>query len=118
MAKDYSASQFWSFRRGSWQYDLIVVAILAFIFLTPKQFFADQPRADKVQQIKDLGDDKGTVVFWVDRDVIEAAPQSEAAERVARLIRKRSGRNLRVVETNASEDPEGLVQAYLVYARP
>lgn len=111
-------ASFWSFKRGSWQYDLIVVGILAFIFLTPQDFFADQPRADTVQQIKDLGDEKGTVVFWVDRDVIDGAPEGEVEDRLRRLIRKRSGRNLRVVETSKAEDPEGLVQAYLVYARP
>lgn len=118
MAKDSSQGGFWSFKRGSWQYDVIVVAILAFIFLTPQEFFADEPRADKVQQIKDVGDDKGTVVFWVDRDVIEAEPKSEAAARLERLISKRSGRNLRVIETSPAEDPEGSIQAYLVYARP
>lgn len=29
----------WSYERGTWQYDLIVLAILAFIFLTPGAFF-------------------------------------------------------------------------------
>ena len=27
---------FWTYPRGSWQYDLICVVILAFIFLTPR----------------------------------------------------------------------------------
>ena len=29
-------SIFWSYERGSWQYDVICAAILAFIFLTPR----------------------------------------------------------------------------------
>ena len=36
---------FWEFARTSWQYDIVVALILAFIFLTPKAFFKDQPRA-------------------------------------------------------------------------
>src|SRR5438309_1891400 len=34
----------WDFPRASWQYDLIVALILAFIFLTPRDLFRDQPR--------------------------------------------------------------------------
>ena len=30
---------FWSYDRGSWQYDLMCVLILAFIFLAPNKFF-------------------------------------------------------------------------------
>jgi hypothetical protein len=30
---------FWSYDRGTWQYDLMCVLILAFIFLTPNSFF-------------------------------------------------------------------------------
>jgi len=42
---------FWEFARTSWQYDIVVALILAFIFLTPKAFFKDQPRAVSVVQI-------------------------------------------------------------------
>jgi hypothetical protein len=34
----------WSYPRGSLQYDIMVGIILAFIFLTPRHFFRDQPR--------------------------------------------------------------------------
>ena len=36
-------SIFWAYERGSWQYDVIVMAILAFIFLTPRGWFNDRP---------------------------------------------------------------------------
>jgi len=36
-------SIFWSYERGSWQYDVIVIAILAFIFLSPRSWFNDRP---------------------------------------------------------------------------
>ncbi len=29
----------WYYERGSWQYDIIVLLILAFVFLTPRSFF-------------------------------------------------------------------------------
>jgi hypothetical protein len=34
---------FWKYGRGTWQYDLMVAAILLFIFLTPKRLFHDEP---------------------------------------------------------------------------
>ncbi len=38
---------FWAYERGSWQYDVMVALILAFIFLTPRSFFHDRPPASK-----------------------------------------------------------------------
>jgi hypothetical protein len=35
---------YWSYERGSWQYDVMCVAILAFIFLIPSRAF-DDPEA-------------------------------------------------------------------------
>ncbi len=34
---------FWTYSRGSWQYDLLCASILAFIFLTPKEYFVKPP---------------------------------------------------------------------------
>src|ERR1700676_4547580 len=36
---------FWSYERGSWPYDLMVVVIVAFVFLTPRSWFHDQPES-------------------------------------------------------------------------
>jgi len=33
---------FWSYERGSWQYDIMCVLILAFIFLSPNRWFQRQ----------------------------------------------------------------------------
>lgn len=35
---------FWSYERGSWPYDILVVAILIFVLATPKSWFRDEPR--------------------------------------------------------------------------
>jgi hypothetical protein len=36
---------FWSYERGSWPYDIMVIAIVAFVLLTPRHWFHDQPQA-------------------------------------------------------------------------
>ena len=109
---------FWSYRRGSWQYDLIVVGILAFIFLTPRDLFRDQPRPPSAQQIADLSDGKGTVVFWVEPSVVDDTPEEELTEKLRRLLRQRKDKNLRIIDMQPTKDAEGKVRAYLVYARP
>ena len=32
---------FWTFERATWQYDLMVIAILAFVWLTPPDWIGD-----------------------------------------------------------------------------
>jgi hypothetical protein len=59
-------SIFWAYERGSWQYDLIVVAILAFIFLSPRAWFNDRPTL----QMTDLRHQQGIVeMSRVNKDV-------------------------------------------------
>jgi hypothetical protein len=108
----------WSYRRGSWQYDVIVAGILAFIFLTPRSLYNDQPRPPSVQQIEALQDDNGTLVFWVDTDALADTPADEVNGKLQSLLRQRTGRSLQVIETRPTADAEGAVRAYLVYARP
>ena len=108
----------WSYRRGSWQYDLILAGILVFIFLAPRYInFGDQPRPPAVQQIESLSDE-GTLLFWVDPAVIDETPADEVPERLRSLLRQRTGRTLQVIDTKPTTDAEGEIRAYLVYARP
>lgn len=37
------ATFFWSFERGSWPYDVMVVLIVIFVLITPRSWFHDQP---------------------------------------------------------------------------
>lgn len=37
---------FWSYERGTWQYDIAVGVILIFVLLTPTRWFHDQPQVD------------------------------------------------------------------------
>ena len=38
---------YWSYERGSWQYDVMCVAILGFIFLIPARVFDDRVGAQR-----------------------------------------------------------------------
>src|SRR2546425_7164405 len=40
-----SKTFFWSYERGTWQYDLAVTLILVFVLLTPRNWFRDKPES-------------------------------------------------------------------------
>src|SRR5260370_3899646 len=40
-----SRTFFWSYERGTWQYDLAVILILVFVLLTPRNLFHDKPQS-------------------------------------------------------------------------
>jgi len=66
----------WSFERGSVQYDVICVVILAFIFLTPSTIFHDRPefmRIPEGQLIRQTSDDEGHTVYTVKVNTEQAA---------------------------------------------
>jgi hypothetical protein len=109
---------FWSYRRGSWQYDVIVVLILGFIFLTPRSFFSDQPRLPSVQQIEALTDTEGTMIYLVDPSAVGSATGIERTTKLQDLLRQRTGEKLNVIEARPTANDQGDLTGYLVYARP
>lgn len=51
---------FWNYSRTSWQWDVLCVLILAFIFLTPKSWFVSHPPMQTVHVlVADLTDKRG-----------------------------------------------------------
>ena len=109
---------FWSHRRGSWQYDIICALILAFIFLTPRTFFGDQPRTPVAREVQPLGDDPSTLLFVVDASIIDDTPAEELYPRLERMLGKRAGRRLSVVDVQPAPAGKDAARSYLVYARP
>ncbi len=66
----------WSFERGSFQYDVIVAIIVAFIAITPTSAFKDRPdymRVTGSNPVRESVDDNGKPVFTVQ---IETPPFS------------------------------------------
>jgi hypothetical protein len=71
---------FWSYERGSWQYDVAVALILIFVF-TPRSWFRDQPQVGlpaTAAQVEQLSRSAGTEVYRVDARVL-APPERTPA---------------------------------------
>ena len=43
---------FWSYERGSWPYDVLVVVIVIFVLATPRSWFHDRPQAGRRRELE------------------------------------------------------------------
>jgi len=60
----------WRYERGTWQYDIFCLLIIAFIFLTPKVWFEKREKlttqtARLIVKAEDFSPDKGVMDKWV-----------------------------------------------------
>lgn len=116
---------FWSYERGSWQYDLAVIAILIFVLLTPSRWFNDQPTpqaAAMAAQVELLNESGGMQTYKVDAGILtppERMPQLQ--NELHRALQKaeqslQSGR-FEIISVEAVRDAQGAVIAYQVTLR-
>lgn len=104
----------WDYPRASWQYDVMVAIILAFIFLTPREWFRDQPSASSIVR---LPVEQGANVFWVEAGLLKGTAESERSSKAQELLRSRFGRRENVIRVEAIVNHEQEVTGYMVYAR-
>ena len=95
----------WSFERGSVQYDVICVVILAFIFGMPATFWDDRPDWMRIRsaEISQAKDDDGTPVW-----VVKATEQQDAANRLKASL----GQAVTITHIEPVEDSYGKLVAY------
>jgi hypothetical protein len=74
---------FWSYERGTWQYDIAVAVILIFVLLTPGRWFHDQPQvglplnANQVELVSKSGQ---TEIYKVDARVLAPPERTPALQ--------------------------------------
>lgn len=105
----------WDYPRASWQYDVIVALILAFIFLTPRGVFRDQPRASDIVR---LPAEHGADVFWVDSNLLDPVPEGQRGAKVENELRRRFGRRETVVRIEAIPGDDREIKGYMAFTRP
>ena len=109
----------WDYKRGSWQYDVMVGIILAFIFATPRDWFHDQPRIPKASSISMLPSERGAYVFFVDAALLAETSEGQRVARLNELLQARmSDRQLSVTRVEPILDSEGELQGYMAFAKP
>jgi hypothetical protein len=109
---------FWDYPRASWQYDVMVGVILAFIFLTPKAWFHDWPRVPNASSIALLPSEKGDSVFFVNSELLAGVASGQRAAKLTEILQIRmSNRHLVVVRVEPVLDSEGELEGYMAFAR-
>ena len=108
----------WDYPRASWQYDVIVGVILAFIFLTPRSWFRDQPRTPQVSLVALLGAGHGNNVFWIEPELLAGVPEDQRLTKLAGILKNRTGKTHAISRLEPVLDSEGEVKGYMAFAKP
>lgn len=115
---------FWSYERGSWQYDVAVGLILVFVLLTPKGWFRDQPEVGlpvSSTLVELLSQEKGgeTAVYKVDSRVLAPPERTPSLQNDLHNVLQKAGQGLQdgrfaIGKIEALRDEQGNVIAYQV----
>lgn len=105
----------WDYPRASWQYDVMVAIILAFIFLTPREFFRDQPRASNIVR---LPSENGLNVFFVEPQLLDSIPESDRGTRVESILHSRFGGRETVTRVEPIFGNEREILGYRAVTKP
>ena len=99
---------FWDFKRASWQYDIVVAAILAFIFLTPAEIFEDRPKAASIVMLP------ASQGFLLEPGLLNGVPADQRVSTATSLVQKRFKTTAVVKNVEAVFD-EGTLTGYMAF---
>ena len=106
---------FWTYERGTRQYDLMVALILAFIFLTPRQVFHDRPTLTEARQVVEVRGVEGTG-YRIEAKLLEGNTRSLEVN-AEHLLEQVTNRPVEVRRIEPVLDAQGRVQAYTVWVQ-
>jgi len=104
---------FWTHERGTWQYDVMVGLILAFVFFTPRGVFHDRPQLTESGQVKEMRDSEGKF-YRVEARLIEGTARSLEIN-AELVIEEVIGRPVVIRRLQPLLDAQGKVQAYTIW---
>jgi len=106
----------WDYERGGWQYDVMVALILAFIFLTPRDWFRDLPRVPRASRIAALPAERGALVFWIEAELLAGVPDDQRVRKAEDLLRFQTGEKHSIVRLEPVLDSEQELRGYIAVA--
>jgi len=118
-----SKTLFWSYERGTWQYDVAVIVILVFVLVTPRTWFRDQPEASGTAaagQVQLLSNDGTRQTYRVDARVLtppKFALQSDLHTALQQALPELRNGNFSISRVDPLRDEQGMVIAYQVEIR-
>jgi hypothetical protein len=91
---------FWSHDRGTWPYDVAVILVVAFVFLSPRNWFSDQPLlgpAPQAAQVQLVKDDPGSParVYRIDALLLSIPKRTPELEKETHDVLRKNVEELR-----------------------
>jgi len=112
-------SIFWSYERGSWQYDVICAVILAFIFLTPRSWFQDRPTLQltdlrHVQGVVEVGYAKNVRTYQIDARLVESLAADKPEDAIREILERRLKKPPAIKSIEPIRDKNNVILGYTV----
>lgn len=101
---------FWNYARNTWQWDVLCVVILIFIFLTPKSWFENSERRGALTHQSPTAS-----VVLIGAELVENAEDRGQVEQVVRTFTGRS--DVQVLNVRKVVDKDGKTRGYEVDIR-
>jgi hypothetical protein len=108
----------WDYERASWQYDLMVGLILAFIFLTPREWFRDQPRVPQASRISSPRGAQGEAVYWIEAELLAGVAPEDRFRKAGEILKARDGRRVELHSVEPVLDSESEIKGYVAFTKP
>ncbi len=116
-----SRTFFWSYERGTWQYDLAVILILVFALLTPRGWSHDQPQSGAPVtpgQVQLISQDGNHLKYRVDARILapptKLALQNDLHTALQEALPELRKGNFSISNIEPLRDEQGTVIAYQV----
>lgn len=119
---------FWSYERGSIQYDIAVILIVVFVLATPRGWFHDRPQEPSAKPAAGVvliatDSDTGVQTYQVDtRSLASPIPEPELEHLVHDAVRKNvpslQGHPFHIVGMRPVFNADGQIVSYEVSVKP
>jgi hypothetical protein len=116
-----SKTFFWSYERGTWQYDVAVILILVFVLLTPRNWFHDKPESGGPAapgQVQLISQDGNRLTYRVDARILapptKLALQNDLHTALQEALPELHNGTFRIAKIEPLRDEQGTVIAYQV----
>jgi len=122
---------FWSYERGSWPYDVMVIAIVIFVLLSPRRWFHDQSQTitQASSDIQLVAEDTGshTRTYRLDANALPLAKRAahptpelerETHDLLGRTVEELKGHTFQVQRIEPVRSGDGPILYYDVTVRP
>ncbi|MDE3179224.1 MAG: hypothetical protein KGM47_06130 [Acidobacteriota bacterium] len=112
-------SIFWTYQRGSWQYDVICALIVCFIFLAPASWFHDRPTLGltnlrRTEGIISVGHAKDGWHYIVDARLVESLAPLKAEDALRQILSLRLHKAVLIKSVVAMRGQDNVILGYTV----